>query len=116
LARGREAPPRFSHLTAVRPTQIAHYDAIALKDKPTAEPAAKRMGAIDAAAQVLAEAAEPLSAKQMIERMTAQKLWNSPGGKTPEATLYAAIVREIAAKGRAARFVKVDRGRFIAHS
>jgi hypothetical protein len=85
-----------------------------LKANPDELTPPKRLGAIDAAAQVLAEAAEPLSAKQMIERMTAQKLWTSPGGKTPEATLYAAIVREIAAKGRQARFVKTDRGRFAA--
>ena len=39
------------------------------------------------------------------------RLW-STGGKTPHATLYAAIIREIAKKGKDARFRKVDRGRF----
>jgi hypothetical protein len=48
----------------------------------------------------------------MIEVMHAQGLWTSPGGKTPEATLYAAITREIASKGKEARFTKVDRGMF----
>jgi hypothetical protein len=43
-----------------------------------------------------------------------QGLWTSPGGKTPEATLYAAIIREIAAKGTAARFKKHERGVFVA--
>ena len=33
-------------------------------------------------------------------------------GKTPSATLYAAIIREISKKGKDARFAKVDRGRF----
>ena len=33
-------------------------------------------------------------------------------GKTPEATLYAAMTREIAKKGDAARFRKADRGLF----
>jgi hypothetical protein len=52
--------------------------------------------------------------------MEAKKLWTSPGwggGKTPEATLYAApptIIREIAAKGTAARFKKHERGVFVA--
>ena len=49
--------------------------------------------------------------------MEAKGLWTSPvwgGGKTPEATLYAAIVREIAAKGTAARFKKHERGVFVA--
>jgi hypothetical protein len=46
--------------------------------------------------------------------MESKKLWTSPGGKTPEATLYAAIIREIAAKGTAARFKKHERGVFVA--
>ena len=41
-------------------------------------------------------------------------LRTSPGGKTPEATLYAAMTREIAAKGRESRFKKVERGLFVA--
>ena len=39
----------------------------------------------------------PMRAKEMIAAMEAKGLWTSPGGKTPEATLYAAIIREIAA-------------------
>jgi len=35
----------------------------------------------------------------MIEAMEAQGDWKSPGGKTPHATLYSAIIREIATKG-----------------
>jgi hypothetical protein len=70
------------------------------------------MSALDAAAQVLADAKEPMNAKGMIEAMAAQGLWTSPGGKTPHATLYAAILREINDKGAEARFEKVDRGQF----
>ena len=55
-----------------------------------------------------------MGAKAMIEAMAAKGLWTSPGGKTPEATLYAAIVREIATKGAASRFAKHDRGLFVA--
>jgi hypothetical protein len=32
---------------------------------------------------------------RLIETMAAKKLWTSPGGKTPAATLYSAIIREI---------------------
>lgn len=78
--------------------------------KPPAKP--KRLSALDAASKVLAESDRPLRALDMIEVMHAQGLWSSPGGKTPEATLYAAITREIAAKGTDARFQKVDRGMF----
>ena len=35
-----------------------------------------------------------------------------PAGKTPEASLYAAIIREIAAKKKEARFKKTERGTF----
>ena len=74
----------------------------------------KRMSALDAAAQVLAASEVPMRAKEMIAAMEAKGLWSSPGGKTPEATLYAAIIREIAAKGTAARFKKHERGVFVA--
>jgi len=38
----------------------------------------------------------------------------SPNGKTPHATLYSAIIREIATKGKEARFVKKDWAMFAA--
>lgn len=88
--------------------------------KPKAEAATtkqqkvEKLSAIDAAAQVLAEAKEPMSTTQMIEAMAQQKLWVSPGGKTPERTLYSAVLREINAKGKESRFQKTERGRFVA--
>ena len=74
----------------------------------------KRISALDAAAQVIAKADKPMRAIDMVAEMEAKGLWKSPGGKTPEATLYAAIIREIAAKGKDARFAKHDRGLFVA--
>lgn len=74
----------------------------------------KRVSALDAAARVLVEVAKPMQAKALIEQMAAQGLWTSPGGKTPEATLYAAMMREINTKNSEARFRKVDRGLFEA--
>ncbi len=52
----------------------------------------------------------------MIEQMAAQGYWKSPGGKTPAATLHAAIMREINTKGPDARFQKTDRGLFAANT
>lgn len=72
----------------------------------------KRLSALNAAAQVLANADQPMGAKAMIAAMAEQGLWESRAGKTPHATLYAAIHREIARKGNDARFAKVDRGMF----
>jgi len=44
--------------------------------------------------------------------MESQGLWTSPGGRTPHATLYAAMLREERDKAAASRFRKVDRGQF----
>ncbi|MCW5769674.1 MAG: winged helix-turn-helix domain-containing protein [Phycisphaeraceae bacterium] len=85
----------------------------------------KRLSSLDAAARVLGtlharEARTGLTATELIERMATAGLWTSPGGKTPAATLYAAMTREIAAKGTASRFARADasadgsRGRFVA--
>ena len=67
---------------------------------------------LDATAKVLGEATEPLTTKQMVEAMSVKGYWSSPGGKTPHATLYSAILRELQNKGDASRFVKTDRGHF----
>ena len=82
--------------------------------KKTKEPKAKKVSAIDAAAQVLAASKEPMNCMALVEAMATQGLWTSPGGKTPHATLYSAIIREIALKGKESRFVKKDRGQFAA--
>ena len=74
------------------------------------------MSALDAAAKVLAESNEPMRAKDIIEQMTAKGYWTSPGGKTPHATVVAAIIREIRDKGESSRFKKADRGLFVANS
>ncbi len=76
----------------------------------------KRVSALDAAAQVLQAEGKPMPCQALIETMAAQGLWTSPGGKTPAATLYAAILREIKAKGGQARFRKVDRGQFASNA
>ncbi len=88
----------------------------ARKKKATEESAshAKKTSQIQAALQVLANAKEPMDCQAMVEAMSAKGLWTSPGGKTPHATLYAAILREINTKGNDARFRKVNRGQFVA--
>ena len=71
-----------------------------------------QLSALDAAAQLLVKSKEPLSCRQLIERMADEGLWKSPGGATPDRTLYSAMLREIATKGKDSRFVRVERGRF----
>ncbi len=77
--------------------------------------APQKMSALDAAAKVLSESKQPLRSGELIEQMAAQGYWKSPGGKTPAATLYAAITREINTKGQDARFKKTGRGLFAAN-
>lgn len=80
--------------------------------KPAADAKPKRVSALDAAAQVLQKSGQAMRAQEMIAAMSEAGLWSSPNGKTPHATLYAAILREINAKGKDARFRKVERGKF----
>jgi len=84
----------------------------ARKAKPAVKPA--RKGILDIAAEMLARSKKPMGAKEIVERAIEQNLWTTKG-KTPSATLYAAIIREIAAKGKDARFKKVDRGLFASN-
>jgi hypothetical protein len=71
-----------------------------------------KLSCLNAAAKVLAENGEPMTCKEMIEAMATKGYWTTPGGKTPHATLYSSIAREIRDKGKEARFKKTDRGRF----
>src|SRR5262249_13888882 len=73
------------------------------KATETAAPAQK-LSALAAAARVLAEAKQPLSCPELIEAMAVQGYWTSPNGKTPGATLAAALQREIVVKKAQSRF------------
>jgi hypothetical protein len=53
-----------------------------------------------------------MTCPEMIEQMAAKGYWTSPGGATPAATLYSAVLREIKSKGKESRFVKTERGKF----
>ena len=99
---------------ATKAAATAKADKPAKKAKAPKEAKEKKLSAIDAAAQVLATSKEPMNAKEMIEAMAAKGLWTSPGGQTPHATLYSAIIREVATKGKESRFVKTERGKFAA--
>lgn len=79
--------------------------------KPAAKAGDKKLSQIEAAIKVLAKAGEPMNCKAMVEAMTKQGLWSSPGGATPDATLYSSILRDLR-KGKDARFKKTDRGQF----
>ena len=83
--------------------------------KASATKADKELSCVGATLKVLSECGQPMNAKEMIEAMRDAGYWSSPDGKTPHATLYSAILRELK-KGDQSRFVKVERGRFTARS
>src|SRR5262249_55725055 len=100
----------------VEPTEAAAVTPAPAKTKAkkAKEPKVKKTSALDAAARVLEEAGQPMTCPEMIEAMAAKGYWTSPGGKTPAATLYSAILRETQTKGDASRFMKAARGMFAA--
>lgn len=102
VAQGRKGTPRGAKPAPER--AVGHGNA------PQAQ-GGKRMGILKAAVVVLKETGKAMNAKGMVETALAKGMWSTKG-KTPAATLYAAIIREIAKKGGEARFKKTDRGMF----
>lgn len=90
------------------------------RDAAKAKPAAispkavprKGLGLLSAAAAVLERSDAPMSVKAMIEAAKSEGLWTPGAGKTPEQTLYSAIIREIRDRGGQSRFRKEGRGLF----
>jgi hypothetical protein len=82
------------------------------KGKP--EAGDKKLSAINAAHKVLADTGKAMNCQELITSMTEKGYWTSPGGLTPHATLYSAILRELKAKGSESRFRKVEKGKFAA--
>ncbi len=74
-------------------------------------PGEATMSGLDAAAKVLEEAGEPMRCKEIVERAFEAGYWASEG-KTPSATIYAAILRDMQKEGDESRFRKVGRGLF----
>jgi hypothetical protein len=85
---------------------------VAESRKAAQDGTAKKMSALDAAVEVLSEKGEPMNCQEMIKAMGEKGYWTSPGGKTPAATLYSAILRELQTKGNDARLKKAERGKF----
>jgi len=110
------APTAAPAAQGAKPDGKAAKDTNAAPKAPKAKREAKKrdgLSGLDAAAKVLVLAGKPMHTKAMVDKMLADGLWKT-GGKTPAATIYAAILREVRAKGKDARFRKTDRGQFEA--
>ena len=98
--RGKRAPSTTDTVATVTTAPAKAADA-----KP------KKTGALDAAVVVLRAAGEPMNCSELVKIMLSEGLWQT-NGRTPAATLYAAMHVEITRKGVASRFRKVDKGMF----
>ena len=98
--------------SAATPKTAAKAAKATAKATPGAAVPKKGLSLLNAAAAVLEQSDEPLAVRAMIEKAKESGLWTPKGGKTPEQTLYSAIIREIKDKGDASRFRKAGRGLF----
>ena len=71
-----------------------------------------KLSLLKAAEAVLKESEEALNTKRMVELAKEKGLWTPGAGKTPEQTLYSAILREMKKHGDASTFVLVAKGHF----
>jgi hypothetical protein len=129
--KGRAAKAKAVPAAAPRPTELTATETTAIPITSAPEPApteaatpapvaalpdpatrAKKLSALDAAFQVLGETGQTMSCPELIAAMAARGYWSSPKGRTPAATLYSALLRELQTKGDQARFCKTDRGKF----
>lgn len=69
------------------------------------------MNSLDASETVLRDEGKPLHYREITERILKRKLWSSEG-KTPEATIAAALAMDLQECGEESRFVRVSPGIF----
>jgi hypothetical protein len=111
-ARGAKKTVKASQNTQAAPERTTTQE-VAPRGEETQ--AARKPGLLDAAILVLRETGQPMNTKEMVDAVLAKGIWSS-SGKTPAATLYSSILREIQKKGEDARFVKSERGKFALKS
>jgi hypothetical protein len=84
------ATARSAKKTTKAPTtKIATKSAPVAKRAPKeSTPEGKKISQIEAAIIVLGKSKDAMNCKAMVEAMQVEGLWSSPGGATPDATLY----------------------------
>jgi hypothetical protein len=87
--------------------KASEADRRAKKAKAAKPKGERKLGCLDAAVRVLQEAGRPLQCGDIVKVALGKGYWQTKGA-TPSATLYAAIIRECAAKGPKARFRRAE--------
>ena len=99
--------------TAAEPEKITEDDAPNPAPECATQKPEKKRSLLDAAVEVLRLAKMPMNTREIVDAAIELKLWQPTGAKTPEQTLYGAIVRENKTKEHP-RIVKSDiKGKFI---
>ena len=98
---------------ATEPVEITEDDAPNPAPECATQKQEKKRSLLDAAVEVLRLAKMPMNTREIVDAAIELKLWQPTGAKTPEQTLYGAIVRENKTKEHP-RIVKSDlKGKFI---
>ena len=110
-APAKAEPPKAA---APKATEKAEPAKASVKPSPAkpADGAKPKLSLLKAAAAVLKASEEALNTKRMVELAKEKGLWTPGSGKTPEQTLYSAILREMKKHGDASTFVLVAKGHF----
>jgi len=87
--------------------KAAEANRAAKKAKAARPKGERKPGCLDAAVRVLQEAGKPMRCDEIVKVALAKGYWQTKGA-TPGATLYAAVLRECAAKGKDARFRRAE--------
>ena len=110
-AAAKPAPAKAEPPKATEKAEPAKASAKPSPAKP-ADGAKPKLSLLKAAAAVLKASEEALNTKRMVELAKEKGLWTPGSGKTPEQTLYSAILREMKKHGDASTFVLVAKGHF----
>ena len=98
---------------AAEPEEITEDDTPNPAPECATQKQEKKRSLLDAAVEVLRIAKQPMNTREIIEWAMKLELWQPTGAKTPEQTLYGAIVRENKTKEHP-RIIKSDiKGKFI---
>ena len=110
--RGRPAGSKNKPKTDA-PAPVQAPDAATIAASPVVPNSPKKLSGIAACAKVLAESGKSsMKVGEMVDAAIAQGLW-SPGGLTPAATVYSAILRDMKVHGDKALFTRAVGGGFM---
>jgi hypothetical protein len=90
-----------------KPPAIEHPVPCPMPNQPT-----EQFTLLDATAMILRERRKPMTTRELVDAIVAERLW-TPSGKTPWLTLHSALTRDMESKGSRSRFAKSqERGKF----